>query len=85
MYLATQTKIYRSKDGKDVKLIPSLQGRYEIHDKEHNFIIKETDVDDDGIYTCSTGSASADIEVIGELNEKKPTKNNNTKIEYIDK
>lgn len=60
---------YREKDGKEVSQVDALKGRYEIHDKEHNFIIRDTSPNDDGLYTCSipeTG-AKADIHVIGKI------------------
>lgn len=47
--------------------VPSLQGRYEIHAKENNIIIRDTEPEDAGLYTCSIPGASADIEVIGKL------------------
>lgn len=58
--------VHREKNGTDVSLVPSLKGRYEIHDKENNFIIRDTTPDDDGTYTCSIPEVgSATIEVIG--------------------
>lgn len=60
---------YRQKNGADVKSVASLQGRYQIHNKEHNFIVSDTTPEDAGIYTCNSGTASAEIKVIGELNE----------------
>lgn len=57
----------RQKNGTDVSAVPSLQGRYEIHAKENNIIIRDTEPEDAGLYTCSIPGASADIEVIGKL------------------
>lgn len=60
----------RQKNGTDISEIKSLNGRYEIHDKENNFIIRDTTVDDAGLYTCSIPALgeSAQIDVVGKFN-----------------
>lgn len=61
--------LIRQRNDTDVSLDPQLKGRYEIHDKEHNFIIKHPDVKDAGIYTCTITELqeSAAIIVVGTL------------------
>lgn len=59
---------HREKNGTEVSQLASLKGRYEVHDKEYNFIIRDTSVEDAGTYICSIPElgASAEIRVVGE-------------------
>lgn len=60
-------RFYREKEGVDVTKIDHLKGRFEIHNKENNFIIRDTLPEDAGKYTCRLpDNTFADIEVIGE-------------------
>lgn len=61
----------RKKNGTEVTSIKELQGRFEIHDKENSFIIKNTKETDDGLYSCELKDSNekAEFHVIGEYNE----------------
>jgi len=65
------------KNGTDVTSIEKLKGRFEIHEKENSFIIKNTKEDDDGLYTCELKDTNekAEFNVVDAVHIKKIPEN----------
>lgn len=74
----------RLKNGNYISEISSLNGRYEINDKENIFIIRDTNVDDAGLYACSIPELdeSAQIKVVGKCDCLSSTKLLMNEIEF---
>jgi len=66
-------KLEWKRNNTKISEVESLKGRYEI--KENNLIIQKPEVTDAGLYTCSTSSHSADINVIAGIFMKKIPEN----------
>lgn len=68
----TSIKLIWTRDGKDVHQESDLEGRFQILDAEHKFIIDRTRDDDDGLYACELGNQRAIFNVVSNVASRLP-------------
>lgn len=70
--LAANAELTWTREGKDVREDPRLEGRFQILAAEHKFVIDRTVADDHGLYACELGASKATFNVVANVASRLP-------------